>query len=86
MASDPIIETDVQYVMTRKRKRSVYNSPGDGALDFLHSGTSLGMPELSIDLIPPIVTLPPARDTTAATKVQPLPSKFNSFQSTIRRL
>jgi hypothetical protein len=56
----------------------VYNSPGDEALDFLHSGTSMGMPELSIDLIPPIVTLPPARDTTA-TKVQPLPSKFNSF-------
>lgn len=64
--------------MTRKRKRSVCNSPGDEALDFLHSGTSTGMPELSIDLKPPIVTLPPARDTTA-TKVQLLPSKFNSF-------
>ncbi|KAG1762713.1 hypothetical protein EDD22DRAFT_890373 [Suillus occidentalis] len=64
MASDPIMETDVQYVMTRKRKRSVYNSPGNGALDFLHSGISMGMPELSIDLIPPIVTPSPARDTT----------------------
>jgi hypothetical protein len=35
----------------------------------LHSGTSIDMPEPSIGLIPPIVSLPPARDTTV-TKVQ----------------
>ncbi|KAG1775899.1 hypothetical protein EV702DRAFT_405812 [Suillus placidus] len=57
---------DVQYVMTRKRKRPAYNSQGDGApLDLLHSGTSIDMPEPSLGLIPPIVTLPPDRDTTA---------------------
>ncbi|KAG1743427.1 hypothetical protein EDB19DRAFT_1698398 [Suillus lakei] len=65
MASDQSMEMDVQYVMTRKRKRPAYDSQGDGARDLLHSETSIDMREPSLGLIPPIVTLPPARDTTA---------------------
>ncbi|KAG1826572.1 hypothetical protein EV424DRAFT_1391003 [Suillus variegatus] len=64
MASDQIMDTSVQYVMTRKRKRPAYDFQGDEPLDLLHSETSMDMREPSL---PPIVTLPPARDT-AATK------------------
>ncbi|KAG2051392.1 hypothetical protein BDR06DRAFT_586550 [Suillus hirtellus] len=64
MASDQIMDTSVPYVMTRKRKRPAYDSQGDEALDLLHSETLMDMREPSL---PPIVTLPPARDT-AATK------------------
>ncbi|KAG1840701.1 hypothetical protein DFJ58DRAFT_748636 [Suillus subalutaceus] len=69
---------DVQYVMTRKRKRPAYDSQGDEALDLLHSETSIDMREPSLGLVPPIVSLPSARDTTA-TKAQLLPSKFNKL-------
>ncbi|KAG2035240.1 hypothetical protein BDR03DRAFT_1001181 [Suillus americanus] len=69
---------DIQYVMTRKRKRPAYDSQGDEAPDLLHSETSMDMREPSLGLIPPIVTLPSVRDTTA-TKAQLLPSKFNKF-------
>jgi hypothetical protein len=79
-----LISNSISEKMTRKRKRPAYNSQGDEALD-LHFETSIdtGMRESSLGLIPPIVTLPPAgvpdliRDTSA-TKVQLLPSEFNT--------
>ncbi|KAG2149083.1 uncharacterized protein EDB93DRAFT_360085 [Suillus bovinus] len=60
--------TTMDYVITRKRKRPAYDSQGDDleAPDLLHSKTSID-PDMrpSFGLIPPIVTLPPARDDTA---------------------
>ncbi|KAG1729654.1 uncharacterized protein EDB91DRAFT_1349804, partial [Suillus paluster] len=66
MASGQTSEIDVEYVMTRKRKRPAYNSQGEGALDLLHSKSSINMCEPFPSLIPPIATLTPARNTTAA--------------------
>ncbi|KAG2131349.1 hypothetical protein DEU56DRAFT_902511 [Suillus clintonianus] len=66
MASDQSIETDVQYVITRKRKRPAYDSQDEEALDSLHFKSSMDIREPSLGLVPPIVNLAPTRNTTAA--------------------